>query len=230
MEDKEERIVLASEREYEDENAPATTDAKALKKQKSAAKKAAKKAKEENKTTLEIVLEYVRVIAIAVIVAFVLCKFVIINAVVPSSSMYPTIQKGDRLIGWRLAYKFSDVERGDVVIFKCPEAGDDYDKLFIKRVIALPGETIAIRGGQVYITTTDGTTFQLEENYLNETPYENGSVSNMEVTLGDDEYWCMGDNRNNSHDCRYFGPVKESRIVAKAGFKYYKGFSIFKNE
>ena len=198
-------------------------------KNKKAMKKQLRKEKEENKTTAQVIFEYVRVIAIGALIAFLLCKFVIINAVVPSGSMIPTINKGERLIGFRLAYKFSEPERGDIIIFKCPEEGADYNKLFIKRLIGLPGETVTIRAGEVWITPADGgEQFKLDEDYLYETPSETAQVNNMSYTVGEDEYFFMGDNRNNSHDCRYFGTVSKDRLVAKAVWKYWKGFEIMK--
>lgn len=188
-----------------------------------------KSLKEEDKSASRVVFEYVRVIVIGALIAFLLCKFVIINAVVPSGSMIPTINKGERLIGFRLAYKFSEPERGDIIIFKCPEEGADYNKLFIKRLIGLPGETVTIRAGEVWITPADGSEpFKLDESYLNEEPLESAQVNNMSYTVGEDEYFFMGDNRNNSHDCRYFGNVTKDRIVAKAVWKYWKGFEVLK--
>lgn len=183
---------------------------------------------EENKSGFQVFLEYLRVIAIGILAAFLLCRFVIINAEVPSSSMVPTIRVKDRMIGLRLTYYFSDPKRGDVAIFKCPEIGDDYGKLYVKRVIGLPGETVTINAGKVIITTVEGETIYLDEPYLNEEPWPDVGVNNSSITLKDDEYFMMGDNRNYSHDSRYFGPVKRDRIKAKVLFKYYKGFKIIK--
>lgn len=180
---------------------------------------------ERNKTKLQIVMEYVKVIIIGALIAFLLCRFVIINAVVPTGSMIPTIVEGDRMIGLRVVYYFSDPQRGDVVIFRCPDT-KNLDKLYVKRVIGLPGETVEIKAGQVIITTAEGETIYLEEDYLNETPNPEAAVNNDTYVLGDDEYFMMGDNRNRSEDSRYWGNVTRDRVEAKAVFKYYKGFEV----
>ncbi len=162
------------------------------------------KKEDEAKSGWKVVLEYVRVIAIGALIAFLLCKFVIINAVIPTRSMVSTVNVGDRLIGLRIPYYFTDPERGDVVIFKAPEAtGEDAGQLYIKRVIGLPGETIVIK--------------------------EANDVKNyQEIVLGDNEYFMMGDNRNHSSDSRVWGPVTRKAILAKAWLRYYKGFKIIK--
>lgn len=201
---------------------------KELKKRKREEKKEAKRVKEANKTTFQVAMEYVRVILVGALVAFLLCKFVIVNAEVPSGSMIPTINIKDRMIGLRLTYYFTDPKRGDVAIFKCPAEGPDYGKLYVKRVIGLPGETVTIKAGQVIITTADGETIYLDESYLNETPREDLTVNNQTYVLGDDEYFMMGDNRNNSTDSRFWGNVTRDRFVAKVLFKYWKGFEIIK--
>ncbi len=196
-----------------------------------ARKKLEKQRKEGRKSSPRVVFHYFEVSPIGALIAFLLCKFVIINAEVPTGSMIPTISRGDRMIGLRLAYTFSTPKRGDVAIFKCPEPGPDYNKLFVKRVIGLPGETVKIEEGKVYIINAEGEKFYLDEtSYLYETPKPDMQVNNKEWKLGEDEYFLMGDNRNGSHDCRYFGPVTAKRMQAKVIFKYYKGFEGFKNK
>ena len=92
--------------------------------------------------------EYVKMILIVVVVVLIVNNFLLINAKIPSESMEDTIMTGDRIFGNRLAYLFSDPQRYDIVIFKYP---DDETQLYIKRVIGLPGETVEIRDGKVYI-------------------------------------------------------------------------------
>lgn len=219
--EKGERIVLVSERDWDFEEF-AARERKAMHGGSSGKKKKDKKTDKIK----SVIFDYVKIILIAALIAFVLLRFVIINARVPSASMYPTLKVGDRMIGLRVPYYFTDPKRGDIVIFKCPEEGENYNKLYVKRIIGLPGETVTIRAGQVWITPVAGEEFHLEEAYLSEAP----RAEDYEYKLDDDEYFVMGDNRNDSYDSRYwraFGyKVTRDRIKAKAVFKYYKGFEV----
>ena len=104
---------------------------------------------EEKKTSIKAeVFSWVKVIVSAIIIALLVDFFIIANAVVPTGSMETTIPAGSRIMGLRLYYDFNEPERGDIVIFKYP---DDESKLFIKRVIGLPGEKVQITDGKVYI-------------------------------------------------------------------------------
>ena len=111
--------------------------------------------------------EYVKMILIVVVVVLIVNNFLLINAKIPSESMEDTIMTGDRIFGNRLAYLFSDPQRYDIVIFKYP---DDETQLYIKRVIGLPGETVEIRDGKVYI---DGSETPLDDSFTPETPVGN---------------------------------------------------------
>ena len=127
--------------------------------------------------------------------------------------MQNTIMKGDGVLGNRLAYIKDDPERYDIVIFKYP---DDPSKIFIKRVIGLPGETVTVKDGKIYIDgkeQTQAVSFCPEEMAGSFGPYE----------VPEDSYFVMGDNRNNSLDSRYWDNtyVKKEAILAKAGFRYW---------
>ncbi len=159
-------------------------------------------------------LDWVIVIAISAVIAFALDKFIIVNAKIPSASMEPTIMTGDRLIGNRLAYLNEDPKRGDVVIFLYPDNEKEY---FIKRVIGLPGETVEIRAGKVYI---NGSEEPLDESaYIVATPL--GDFGPYNVPEG--AYFMMGDNRNNSMDSRFWNQkfVYKDKILGKAWMEYY---------
>ncbi len=187
------------------------------------------KKEDEAKSGWKVVLEYVRVIAIGALIAFLLCKFVIINAVIPTRSMVSTINVGDRLIGLRIPYYFTDPKRGDVVIFKAPEAaGEDACQLYIKRVIGLPGETIVIKDGIAYLQNEDGRIKIDNQDWWNKNEEPNADGKEKTIVLGDNEYFMMGDNRNHSSDSRVWGPVTRKAILAKAWLRYYKGFKIIK--
>ena len=160
------------------------------------------------------VLEWVAVILISAALAFALDKFIIVNARIPSASMEPTILTGDRLIGNRLAYINEDPQRGDIVIFLFPDNEREY---FIKRVIGLPGETVTIKAGKVYIN--DSTEPLDESAYLVTNPV--GDFGPYIVPEG--AYFMMGDNRNNSMDSRYWNHpyVYKDKILGKAWLRYF---------
>lgn len=169
---------------------------------------------------LKEIRSYVIIIVAAVLVAVFVNTFIISNTRVPTGSMENTIMCGNRLFGNRLAYKTHKPKRGDVVIFKFPD--DETGKTnYIKRVIGLPGETVNIVDGVVYI---DGK--ELKEDYLKEKPQ--GSFGPYEVP--EKSYFVMGDNRNNSSDARFWENtyVTEDKIIAKAVIKYWPNIKLIK--
>jgi signal peptidase I len=193
---------------------------------------------EEQKTPLwKEILSWVEIVVVAIALSLFLTRVVLVNALVPSSSMETLISPGDRLFGNRLAYKFSDPERFDVVIFKNPV---DEEENYIKRIIGLPGETVTIRDAKIYIN--DSTT-PLEENYLPEDWVVENDGYVFEVP--EDCYLMLGDNRNVSLDARYwaeeafeeglvssveagqsFTYVKREKILGKAMFTYWPHFEL----
>ena len=138
--------------------------------------------------------EYIKMIIFVVAVVLVVNNFLLINARVPSESMENTIMTGDRFFGNRLAYLFDDPERFDIVVFKYP---DDESQLFVKRVIGLPGETVEIKDGKVYI---NGSQTPLDDSFTPETP--TGDYGPYVVPEG--SYFMLGDNRNHSGDSRFW--------------------------
>lgn len=155
------------------------------------------------------------------IIAGFLKQHVIFNAVVPSESMYPTVGLGDLLVGSRLSYLLSEPQRGDVVTFEDP---DGSGVTFLKRIIGLPGESLVIIDGLVYI---NGGTEALYEPYLNPANQPEGSYGPYEVPEG--SYFVMGDNRNESYDSRFWEAtfVSLDEISSKIIFKYHPRFEIF---
>ena len=164
--------------------------------------------------------EYVKMILFVVIVVLVVDNFLLINAVIPSESMENTIMTGDRIFGNRLAYLFDDPERFDIVIFKYP---DDESQRFIKRVIGLPGETVEIREGKVYINGSDT---PLDDSFTPETPVGNFGP----YTVPEGCYFMLWDNRNNSRDSRMWDNpyVKKEKILGKAVLRYFPGIEVLK--
>lgn len=167
-------------------------------------------------TFLKELFSWVKIFIGAFIVAFLLTHFVIVNATIPSGSMESTINTGDKVIGFRLAYLFTEPDRGDIVMFEAP---DKEDTIYIKRVIGIPGDTIKIENNKIYVNG-----ILKEESYIDKWTNSPGT---QEWTLGKDEYFMMGDNRNNSNDSRIYGPVKEKTIIAKAIFRYSPSFKSF---
>ena len=166
-------------------------------------------------------ISWIKTIAMAVAIALFINFAIIVNATVPTGSMENTIMTGDRVIALRLSYLFGKPERGDVAIFKYPDAPEGETVLYVKRVIGLPGETVEIIDGEVYI---DGEV--LKEDYIRETT--EGDWGPYEVPEGC--YFMMGDNRNNSLDARYWENkyVEEDDMLGKVLFKYYKKPGIVK--
>ncbi len=170
----------------------------------SADRKGRKREEEENFSLTKEIFSYIKLIIGAILIAFLLTHFVIVNAIIPSGSMENTIMTHSRVIGSRLSYLSSDPQRGDIVIFKYPV---DEDILYIKRVIGLPGETVEIRDGKIYI---NGSQEALEEDYLpEEWTYCNDGYY-FQVPEG--SYLMLGDNRNVSLDARFW-----SEEALKAG-------------
>lgn len=169
------------------------------------------------KSKLKEVMEFFTPIIVALIIAIVLKTFVFANAVVPTGSMLNTIQLNDKIIASRLTYKFNDPERFDVIIFKFPDNEEEY---YVKRIIGLPGETVQIVNGVVYITDQDGQTTQLRDDFVTVEPPK-GDFGPYVVP--EDSYFVMGDNRNNSLDSRYWETtnyVTRDKIIGKVMFRY----------
>lgn len=167
------------------------------------------------------VLEYVRLIAIVIGATLLIEIFVIVNAVIPSASMEPTIMTGDHIFGNRLAYSFSDPERYDIIIFRYP---DDESQLFIKRIIGLPGDKVEFRDGDVYINDSP---LPLNDEFCSvqsQTKLDPNRTSlDNPFYVPDGCYFVMGDNRLNSKDSRYWkNPfVKRDKILGEAVFRYW---------
>lgn len=169
-------------------------------------------AKEEKVSLKREIIEWVVVIEVAVVLAVIINMFFLVNAIIPSGSMEPTIMTGDRIFGNRLAYTKEDPKRGDIVIFKFP---DDERQLFIKRVIGEPGDVVWIKEGLVYI---NGSEQPLEEPYVKVEPMGDFGP----YLVPEDCYFMMGDNRNNSADSRYWQNtfVHKSKILGEAWVRY----------
>lgn len=165
-------------------------------------------------------MEYLKMIIFVVVVVLVVNNFLLINAKIPSESMEQTIMTGDRVFGNRLAYVFGDPERYDIIIFKYP---DNEKELFIKRIIGMPGETVEIKDGKVYI---NGSKEPLKDSFTPETPVGDYGP----YTVPENSYFVLGDNRNYSEDSRFWNNpyVAEDKILGKAVLKYFPGIKLLK--
>jgi signal peptidase I len=130
---------------------------------------------------------------------------------VEGTSMLPRLEDSDRLFINKFVYHFTAIERGDVVVFHYPR---DPEKSYIKRVIALPGDTLRIDRGRVYVNGT-----LLHEPYV--PPEYRDTLSVPEMVIPAESYYMLGDHRSISQDSRYFGPVDRSLIYGKAVFVYW---------
>lgn len=182
-----------------------------------------KTVKDENQKEVNIckeLLSLIIYIGIVILVCFVIIKFVGCRSRVDGSSMNPTLDDGDSLWVSKIAYTIGKPKRFDVVIFNYDE-----NTTYVKRIIGLPGENVYIdKEGSIYI---DGA--KLEENYGKERMNDPGRAGVVGgIDLGEDEYFVLGDNRNNSSDSRRadVGNINRADIVGKAAFRIYP-FSSF---
>jgi signal peptidase I len=157
------------------------------------------------------IIEVVVIVAAAFVLALLIQQFIIKPYVIPSPSMEPTLVEGDRVLVNRLAYDFRDPERGDVIVFDPP--GYEDSEPFIKRVVAVGGDTVSIHNGALWVNRA-----AQDEPYLKEYPILGDFP---EVTIEPGYIWAMGDNRNNSGDSRVFGPVSKDAIIGVAFAIYW---------
>lgn len=155
------------------------------------------------------IIDWIKVIAIALLIALPIRFFIAEPFIVKGPSMDPTFSTGQFLIVDRVSYRFSNPQRGDVIVFKYPNNPKSF---YIKRIIGLPGETVSINRGEVTITKTDGETEVLKESFIS--PVHASRDSNR-TTLTSTEYFVMGDNRAQSSDSRSWGPLEEDLIIGK---------------
>jgi signal peptidase I len=168
-------------------------------------------------------IEWVAVIVGAIVIAVVVRTFILQTFWIPSPSMSPTLVENDRVLVNKLSYKLHDINRGDVIVFGRPPTEEPSEiKDLIKRVVGLPGESVSVLDGKVYI---DGR--ELEEPYTNDLPtliqdcpttYVPGIDTEQGFEVPEDTVLVMGDNRTNSRDGRCFGPVDEDLVVGRAFF------------
>ncbi len=160
--------------------------------------------------------ENVKILGIALVIAVTVRSLIVEPRYIPSGSMLPTLQLGDRVVVEKVSYRFQPVHRGDIVVFRTPPQlellGYDSKQAFIKRVIAEPGQTIAVHDGVVYL---DGE--PLEEDFIAAQP----EYELQPLTVPPNNFFVMGDNRNNSNDSHIWGFVPEQNIIGHAIARFW---------
>ena len=171
--------------------------------------------KEQRRVLLGIIPMWVAEVVVILVAAFVLAllvqQFIVKPFAIPSPSMENTLLEGDRVLVNRLVYHFHPPHRGDVIVFHPP--GTVSKDPFIKRVVAVGGDTIAVHNGDLYLNGV-----AQDEPYVKEHPID-GEYPETKIASG--FVWAMGDNRNNSGDSRVFGPVPLSSIMGEAFAIYW---------
>jgi signal peptidase I len=182
-------------------------------------------------------LELVVIVALAIGLALLIQAFVVKPYQIPSPSMEPTLDVGQRVLVDRVSYRFSDPEVGDIVVFHppqgavsapqcgvrqpsgevCPQATEEEaDTNFIKRIVAGPGDRLSVKNGHPVVNGV-----MAEEDYVN--PCNDGESCTFPkpITIPPNEYFMMGDNRMHSDDSRFWGPVPRDWIIGEARFTYW---------
>jgi signal peptidase I len=189
------------------------------------------------KSTFGAVVELVVIVAFAVGLALVIQAFLVKPYVIPSGSMIPTLEKGQRVLVQRVSYHFNDPQIGDIVVFHPPKGAEsevcgeppppgaacdqpvdqEQDENFIKRVVATPGDTLRIVDGHAIVNGE-----RIEDDFTNPcTGASDGCNFRKQVTIPPDTYFMMGDNRGASDDSRFWGPIPRDWIIGKAFATYW---------
>ena len=171
---------------------------------------------QKQKSTAASILSWILYLLIVVILSFLCVTFVAQRTKVIGQSMYPFLNDGDQLIVDKISYRLRDPKRFDVVVFPYRY---EQNKNYIKRIIGLPGETIQIIGGEVYINGD-----KLHDPYGEQIGLmDYAGTAEEPYTLADDEYFVLGDNRNNSKDSRFgdVGPILKDELIGRAWLQIY---------
>ena len=174
--------------------------------------------KEQRRKNVREIISTILYLAILCAAVYFILHYVGQRTVVRGDSMDTTLSDGQNLIMDKLSYHFRDPERYDIIIFPGPEEFGQHP-YYIKRIIGMPGETVQIKDGKVYINDKE-----LKSDVYGITDYiDYPGIAEEPITLGDDEYFCLGDNRPVSQDSRYkeVGPVKRSIIVGKVWIRIW---------
>lgn len=173
-------------------------------------------------------LEIVETLVLTLVIYLVIHNFVAQPFEVEQQSMFPTVNPGEYVLIDKISPRFQDYQRGDIVVFQPPEGFGQGGVPFIKRVIGLPGDTVSLENGRVFVTPAGGSPVRLDEPYVVRaidgeaapTLPKNADGSSS-WTIAPGTYFVMGDNRPNSQDSRVFGPVNRELIIGRAWLRYF---------
>lgn len=176
-----------------------------------------KKKEKVNMTIVKEILSWTVEILITLVIAFTFVYFIGLRTSVVGQSMSETLESGDEILVNRFIYKVSDPKPNDIIVF-LPN-GNEKSHYYVKRVIAVPGDTVLIQNGAVYVNG------ELFDEKVDVSAIEEAGLASEELKLEDDEYFVLGDNRNNSEDSRYanIGNVKKITLLEKHGSVYLRG-------
>ncbi len=167
------------------------------------------------KRYLPFIWEFLKIVVIAIIIVLPVRYFLFQPFIVKGESMVPNLQSGDYLIVDEISYRIGNPQRGDVVVLKFPL---DTAQRFIKRIIGLPGETVQIKDGKITILKNGKNLTLDEKKYLPNLLSTNGDAN---ITLGDNKYFVLGDNRQFSYDSRGWGILPREDIIGRAIFRVF---------
>ena len=160
--------------------------------------------------------ENIQIVIVALLLALLIRAFVAEPRYIPSDSMVPTLHIGDRLVVEKLSYRFHQPTTGDIIVFSPPAQlqiqGFTKDQAFIKRVIGEPGQTVAVQSGKVYLNGNP-----LQEDYIAEPP----EYELVQQKVPENQYFVMGDNRNDSNDSSKWGFLPKRNIIGRAVFRFW---------
>lgn len=190
-----------------------------------------------NSPSDNVVIETVKTLGISIILALGVRQFLAEARYIPSGSMLPTLQINDRLIIEKLSYRFGQPQRSDIVVFQPPkQLQDEYQEAFIKRIVGLPGETVSLKHGRIYINDRVllekyiASEFNPAELLSKNSQHQLTKMDvcpphrqflNKPITIPPNEYLVLGDNRNQSYDGRCWGLVPQSNIIGKAVLRFW---------
>ena len=165
-------------------------------------------------STAENIIESVRFVLTVVVLWLIIRIFIMQPFLVDGASMSPNFETGHYLIVDKISYRFTDPERGEVIVFKFPFEDNKY---FVKRIIGVPGDTVEILQGKTKITDKNGVEISFSENFVTYT----NTVLDKKIKLRDGEYFVMGDNRAQSYDSRSWGPLEKKYINGHVLLRLY---------